>query len=246
MTTDSLFAQIEAWHGDRPRNTILDAGTGRHSLGWLTALPGASITAVTADHGTAAALAADFPRVDIVCDRWSNDALLRGRTFDVVIADYLLGAVDGFTPYVQDLLFPRLRPHVGGRMYIVGLEPWPDRADDPDEQAFIDLCKLRDAAFLLSRVRPYREYPETWVARTLERSGFRVVERTRLPIAHSARSIDKEWGNATRNVATLADRALSAAVIGHADGLRARLKARVARGRLYFGADYVVAAEPIG
>lgn len=246
MTTDALFARIDAWHGDRPARTVLDAGTGRHSLGWLASRPGAAITAITADNGTATALSADFPRADVLLGRWSDDSLLRGRTFDLVIADYLLGAVDGFTPYTQDQLFERLRPHVGGRLYVVGLEPWPDRDDDPDAQAFIDLCKLRDAAFLVSGVRPYREYPEAWVARTLDRSGFRVAERARFPIAHSDRSIDKEWGNATRSVAGLADRALSAAIVGRADALRARLKARIARGRFYFGADYVVAADPIG
>ena len=35
------------------------------------------------------------------------------QVYDVVLADYLLGAVDVFTPYFQTSMFRRLRPHVG-------------------------------------------------------------------------------------------------------------------------------------
>jgi 2-polyprenyl-6-methoxyphenol hydroxylase-like FAD-dependent oxidoreductase len=39
------------------------------------------------------------------------------------IADYLVGAIDGFSPYFQDRAFPRLARHLapGGRMYVIGL-----------------------------------------------------------------------------------------------------------------------------
>lgn len=48
--------------------------------------------------------------------------------FDVVLADYLLGSMDGFTPYRQDVLIERLLPHLapGGTLVLVGLEPIPN------------------------------------------------------------------------------------------------------------------------
>ncbi len=42
-------------------------------------------------------------------------------TYDVILADYLIGAVDGFSPYFQDIILDKLRHHLnpGGRVYIV-------------------------------------------------------------------------------------------------------------------------------
>ena len=52
--------------------------------------------------------------------------------FDTVLADYLLGAVEGFAPYWQGQLFGRLRPLVAKRLYVIGLQPYihgrPDTA----------------------------------------------------------------------------------------------------------------------
>lgn len=243
MTSDALFRHVEDLHRGRPLATVLDAGTGAHSLRWLTTL-GARVTGVTADEPTAARLRTEFPDVELVTGDWQDAGLLSGRRYDVVVADYLLGAVDGFAPYYQEHVFARLHPHVGDRLYAIGLEPWPARDDDPDAQAFIDLCRTRDAAFLLAGTRPYREFPEDWVAHTLERSGFHVVDRMRLPIRHSARTIDREHGNVVR-YAQRADRDLGAALIRRADGLRDRLLARVRREPLLFGHDWVVSAGTV-
>jgi hypothetical protein len=156
-----------------------------------------------------------------------------------VIADYLLGAIDGFAPYYQDHVFARLRPHVGDRLYAIGLEPWPSRHDDPDARTFLDLCRTRDAAFLLAGIRPYREFPESWVARTLTNSGFSVVERARFPIRHSDRTIDREHGNVVR-YAQRVEGNLGAALIQRADALRDRLTARLRERPLVFGNDWVI------
>lgn len=242
MTSDALFQHVEQLQQGRPTATVLDAGTGAHSLRWLTTL-GAAVTGVTADEPTAARLRTEFPDVELVTGDWQDDGLLRGRRYDVVVADYLLGAIDGFAPYYQDEVFSRLRPHVAGRLYAIGLEPWPARDDDPDAQAFIDLCSTRDAAFLLAGTRPYREFPESWVARTLQHSGFAVIDRMRLPIRHSARTIDREHGNAVR-YARRAERDVAGALIRRADALRERLLARVRTRPLLFGNDWVIAAEP--
>lgn len=240
--SDALFDTIAAWHRGRPLTAALDAGTGPHSLAWLGTL-GAPVTAVTTDTDMAAR-ARGTPGARVVHGDWTDPGLLRGERFDLVLADYLLGAVDGFTPYFQDRLFERIRPHVADRLYAVGLQPWPDAASDADARAFLDLVRLRDAAFLVSGVRPYREYPDDWVHRTLSRSGFQVVEVRRFPILHSERTVDREWGNVTRTLRTHPNLTLARAMIARADALRATLHARVRREPLIFGSDWVIAAEP--
>jgi hypothetical protein len=237
-----LFAHVERLHAGRPWGRVLDAGTGAHSLGWIKGLPTDSWTAISADANTVAALRPlERPADRVLHGVWSDHELLAGERFDVVIADYLLGAIDGFTPYVQDRLFERLRPHVGDRLYAIGLEPWAWTAATPEATAFLELVRLRDAAFLAGNVRPYREFPVPWVLRTLERSGFTVVDAKAFAIVHSKRTIDREHGNIVRQAPRIADPALSRAFTIRADALRARALPLIGQ---KFGADWVIAAEP--
>src|SRR5690606_8319512 len=64
------------------------------------------------------------PQDRLLVGNWMDPQLLAGEVYDTVLADYLLGAVEGFAPYWQDRLFARLRPLVGGRLHLVGLEPY--------------------------------------------------------------------------------------------------------------------------
>jgi hypothetical protein len=94
-----LFAYIEELHGRAlPWGDVLDAGTGSHSLGWALALDTASVTAVTGDEGMLRGVQRDFdgklrPTDELVIGNWKHDSFLEGRTYDVVLADYLLGAL---------------------------------------------------------------------------------------------------------------------------------------------------------
>ena len=45
---DALFQQIETWY-NKPFGSVLDAGTGEHSLQWLLSNQTQSITAITGD-----------------------------------------------------------------------------------------------------------------------------------------------------------------------------------------------------
>lgn len=38
---------------------------------------------------------------EIVVGNWRDEQFLEGRVFDTVLADYLVGAIDGFAPYYQ-------------------------------------------------------------------------------------------------------------------------------------------------
>lgn len=48
--------------------------------------------------------------------------------FDTILADYLIGAVDGFSPYTQDVIVEKLSNYLkpGGKIYIIGMNPIPD------------------------------------------------------------------------------------------------------------------------
>ena len=65
---------------------------------------------------------------------------------DVILADYLIGAIDGFSPFTQELTFQRLRRHLapGGRLYVIGLQPLPDHAPAPAD-VVCEVRRLRDA-----------------------------------------------------------------------------------------------------
>ena len=152
--------------------SILDAGTGETSLGWILGAPsyGArldhqSLVAVTAEPGYAAYLRDHFsylmrpgvcvaalPAIrwpfeltttwhgmawhgmawhggeqdSIVVGNWMNDSLLGSDSkFDVVLADYLIGAVEGYAPYQQGAVLERLGDFLNddGILYLVGAEP---------------------------------------------------------------------------------------------------------------------------
>ena len=38
----------------------------------------------------------------IIVANWGDPTLLAGETFDTVLADYLIGAIEGFAPYFQE------------------------------------------------------------------------------------------------------------------------------------------------
>lgn len=245
---DTLFDHVTALQGDRPWGAVLDAGSGRHSLTWIASLATSRWAAVTADPDMAAVIPRGRPGLDrVVLGDWTDPSLLGGEVFDTVLADYLLGAIDGFAPYFQDQLFARLRPHVGGRLYVVGLEPVTFRPETPDERLVAEIARARDATLLLCGERCYREHPVDWVQRSLAASGFRVISARTFGNVFGRRWIDGQIDMCTRRLARLPDPALGHAMGEYLRDLRRRATAHVAaHGGLRAGADHVVAAEPAG
>jgi len=248
---DQLFATVERMQGDQPWGSVLDAGTGSHSLGWLTRLTTARWTAVTGDARRERRLREELKETIRGSDRilsgnWTDPALLHGEVYDVVLADYLLGAIDGFAPYFQDQLFERLRPVVGGRLYVIGQSPYPPAADEGSRLIW-EIARLRDACILLAGHRCYREYPMVWVVRALERSGFVVQEATPMPILYGARFVNGQLDVCLRKLPLFRDPSLVESMRAHIEDLRARALEHIATHKhIRFGEDYVVAAEPAG
>jgi hypothetical protein len=255
---DALFDTIERWQGDRPWGRVLDAGTGAHSLQWIRSLDTTGWTAVTGDPARERNLRGELGAAlrdtdDIVTGNWSDELFLAEQRFDTVLADYLLGALDGFAPYHQDRLFGRLRRHVRGRLYVVGLGPYADGivpgegADTEAGRVILEIARLRDACILLAGHRCYREYPMDWVVRNLEQHGFLVQEAVQVPIVYRARFVNGQLDVCLRKLAYFADQDVAAAMRAHIGEVRARaLDACERLGGLRFGHDHVVAAERVG
>lgn len=239
---DRLFSLIERLHGDSPWGEVLDAGAGEHSLRWLRGRAPRRLVAVTA--GVNAAMREAIGEGELVIGNWTDEALLSGQRFDVVLADYLLGAIDGFAPYFQDQLFGRLHRHVGGVLYVVGLDPLPEATVDPGQRIILDINRMRDACILLAGHRCYREYPMEWTVRSLESSGFRVEAAERVPILFGERYVRSQLGVCERKLPYFADRGLAESMRSAIAALRERALAALATGQIRYGSDYVVAARP--
>ena len=137
-----LESMIREGEGGRGRATGASSSDASSSSSAVVVVPSPrvtmrSYTAVTADeamrrrvHDEAVELGVEGMG-EIVIGNWVDETLLEGRTYNTILADYLVGAIDGFSPYFQDRAFPRLARHLapGGRMYVIGLQPVPDRVE---------------------------------------------------------------------------------------------------------------------
>lgn len=218
---------------------------------WLLSLPSERWTTVTGSPYMAEAVRREIGERQREQDRlivgnWIDPSLLAGEQYDVVLADYLLGAIEAFAPYWQDRLFERLRPLVGARLYLIGLEPYVmNTADDEDARLVAAIGKLRDACLLLGQDRPYREFPMDWTLRQLERSGFHVVDMERIAIRYGERFVTSQLDMAAQAINALPDRRLAIALHAQIAELRTRCLAHIQReGGLRHGHDYIIVAEP--
>ena len=251
-STLGLFAHIESLHGDRSWGSVLDAGTGVNSADWLLSLPAERWTGVTAASGHAAQVrdaVGDRLRPDdrLLLGNWMDPDLLTGEVFDVVLADYLLGAVEGFGPYFQNDLFRRLRPLVGGVLYVTGLDPYVvGDVPTPAARLVREIGRLRDVCLLLADETPYREYPAEWTSHALTEVGLRVTHARRFANRYRETWVNGQLDMALRRLPKLADRRLADTLGDHIERLRvAGLELCRQEGGLRAGADWVIRAEAV-
>lgn len=249
--TSALFRHIEALHGDRPWGRFLDAGTGVNSALWSTALTTEAWTAVTGSPGHAAQVqdrAGSRIRAHdrLIVGNWIDETLLAGEAFDTVLADYLLGAVEGFAPYFQPRLFQRLRPLVDGMLYVVGLDPYVvGPVTTGAERLVRRIGRIRDASLLLADETPYREYPAEWTLDALAAAGFEVTAARRFPNRYREKWVNDQLDMAVRRLPKLAAPAVADAMREAIEDARTEGLALCRReSGLACGADYVIAARP--
>lgn len=248
----ALFTHIEKLQGEAPWGRFLDAGSGVNSSLWSHGLKTHSWAGVTAAPGHARQIEAAVgrklrPQDQLVVGDWTDPRLLADEAFDTVLADYLLGAVEGFSPYFQPQMFRRLRPLSRGVLYVVGLDPYVvGQAGTEAGRMVQQIGRLRDACLLLAGETPYREYPMEWVLETLAASGFEIRSARRFGNRYRAAWVNGQLDMAVRRVEQFEDRALAEAMSGRIEALRAEGLALCRReDGLRFGADYVIAARPV-
>ncbi|WP_019023356.1 MULTISPECIES: class I SAM-dependent methyltransferase [unclassified Thioalkalivibrio] len=250
--TSPIFQAIEKAQGDQPWGSFLDAGTGRKSIEWISRLDTERWTAVTASQEMArttrkAAGAARRRQDRILVGNWMSDQLLFGERFDTVLLDYFIGAIEGFAPYWQDRALHRLRPHVGDRLYLVGVEPYVLVEPKDEAGALVrEIGRLRDACLLIAGNRPYREYPSSWVMRQLGIAGFRVLDVRYFPIHYRERFVNGQLDLCLRQLPHLSDEGLAKAMHHQIEALREHaLPLARSREGLKHGSDYLIVAEPM-
>ena len=247
----SDFSIIEALHGDAPFGTVLDAGTGLRSLKWLTSLQTEACTAVTATTAMAARikrLLGDRLREQdrLVVGNWSDPTFLAGEQFDTVFADHLLGAVEGFAPYFQSSLFPRLRETTLKRLYVIGMQPYVvSKPKDADGALIWEIGRFRDACHLLTGQLPYREFPLDWVIAELRRSGFEPIHSRKARVGYEAYFVNSQIDLALGGLEKMADQSLTRSLRAHGETLRARGLDHVQSQGPLKHTHYVIAADPI-
>ena len=248
--SDCLFRHCERLQAGRPWGRVLDAGTGRNSLSWIAGLEPAEWTAVTATEDRAQRLRREFckssrPRDRVVVGNWTDPSLLHGEVFDVVLADYLIGAVDRFAPYFQYRCLERLKPHVGERLYVIGLEPYPEHAPTAAGRLILDVARLRDACILHAGHRCHREYPLEWMLNALDRSGYDVIDAEVFPIIYRLRFVEEQLDVCRRKLPHLSDRSLARGLEHRVRSLAKAAQASVElQAGVQLGSDYVVTARP--
>ena len=183
------------------------------------------------------------PQDRVLVGNWLDEDLLKGETFQVVLADYLVGAVERFAPYFQSRLLGRLRKHVSNRLYVVGLEPYGDSDGSIDADLVIRIANLRDACLLHSQDRPHREYPRWWMLEELERRGYQVKSSRSFPIAYGKSFVEAEL-DVCREALSKARQDLAKALSVEEARLRIEATTHIARnGPLRWGCDYVISAS---
>jgi hypothetical protein len=264
---DSLFGSIEEQQGDIPFGRVLDSGTGLHSLRWIATLADAkgmsSFTAITADEKMRRSVQQEADDLEVshlgsvIIGNWFgaeplDETILsnEGEFYDTILADYLIGAMDGFSPYEQDQMIPKLSKLLkpGGRLYIVGLEPLPDSAPG-DGNIICKIRQVRDACILLAGHRCYREYPVKWVERQIkanDQTGLNLIRTTTFPILYRHATIVIQINVARSKLPFFPSQELANSMKAVLDDLEQQsLSATHEGGRIRLGFDYVVSAEKI-
>ena len=249
----ALYSYIESLHGDQSWGRFLDAGTGVNSIRWVLERDCTQWIAVTGAKGDADRVRTEAgPALEtgneVLLGNWADRSFLDGEVFDTVLADYLIGAIEGFAPYFQTYMFARLRALTGKVLYLTGLEPYVPIAqpESLDGQLVWQIGRLRDACLLLTGTSPYREYPAPWVADQLQRNGFAVQSVKHFKIGYKARFVNSQIDMCLTRLKRHDDRAVAEALTERAEALRAQaLSAVETNGALRFCRNYVIEARPV-
>lgn len=238
-----LLDQIVLRH-PLPWGDVLDAGTGASSWDWLLRQTCRSRTGITAEEPRARALR-DRPAMgaadEVIVGLWQDSQLLQGRRFDVVLADYLLGACDRYAPHFQEEMIERVVAKCSGWLFLIGLEPQP-APTTPAQRCLFEVAQMRDAVQLLLGNRPHRELPQVWVERHLQKNGAQVVWKERYLNLYDVDWVDREVASLEQNLELFEDRGLAQVLRRRCHALRQRAAEHLKKAASY-SFDYLLGVK---
>jgi len=240
----------------RARGRVLDAGTGGgHMTALLAARRPVELVSVSLDDSSFARAGERLPagavdRVVFILGDLADPGFLAGRTFDLVVGDYLLAAVAGHRPFREDQVLRSLVSRLArdGLLVLTGMEPFEPRRSREGEVVWA-ILRWRDALAILGGDEPYREVPGWWAAERLREAGMKAREPLHSePLRWSPAGLRAVADSGLRAAGRAGDprvlstaRARLGALCREAEGL-ARSGGK--DGRLAWGRDWVVLAGP--
>ncbi len=246
----------------RARGRVLDAGTGGgHMTALLAGLRPAELLSVSLDETSFPEARLRLPpgtdeRVRFVLTDLAGDDLAPelgpGRSYDLVVGDYLLAAVAGHRPFREVDVLARLASLLapGGLLVVTGLEPF-DPPAGPEQEAVWTVHRWWSALTYLGGEEMYREVPSWWVSDRLRERGLAVSPPLwSEPVLWSLGQLREMAADSLARVEGSTDGRLSAYARRHLEAVIARA-ARLpglagGKGRVAYGRDWVVLAEPGG
>jgi len=260
---DTLFDHIMQLHEGHPVASALDAGTGASSLHWVSqVLRPKQWTAVTATEKMAERMQSVKLRRnmregdEVLVGNWKNTTFLEGKKYDLVLADYLVGAVEGHAPYFQEQLFTRLKEHMAkdGRLYVVGKDPTPHPrryaySDKPAFHIYHGIHQVEDIDNLVRACinhvnhRAYREYPLEWVIEMARRAGLKVESQRAFPVIYGSKALHQQLDVCENKLSNIEGRHLLNGITERIAQLRQRVDENpmINTNGVCYGVDYVVA-----
>lgn len=189
---------------------------------------------------------------NIVMGNWFSETnpLELDEQYDTILADYLIGAMAGFSDYHQDLMLPKLAALLkpGGRLYIVGLQPIPDKVDNPAANIICRIRQVRDACILLAGHQCYREYPVDWIHRQVRQiDSLKLVETSKFTILYKHATILRQINVARSKFPYFPTPSLVESMKQVLNQLEQEsYEATEKFGPIKLGFDYVISAEKVG
>lgn len=253
-TTDMIWLGIEEVQGEVPFGDVLDAGTGRESLKWLSRIQAKSLTAVTASETMKqetlrTAEEVGVENLQMVLGNWFGDEPINfDKKFDTILADYLIGAISGFADYYQEMIIPKLVEQLkpGGYLYIIGWEPIPLSGLYADQHIISSMRIVRDTSIMMVGELYYREYPLEWVERQIANTpNCELTNSTKYSIWYGFEKIKSQLDVGRQKLPKFPSKKLARAMRELIDDIEeeARWATTKNGGTIYQGFDYVVAVR---
>lgn len=189
----------------------------------------------------------------IIIGNWDHknpeNELCKGELFDTILMDYLIGAMDAYSPYFQYQIIDRLKQVLnpnGGRIYIVGMQPIQDILSD-EHEILSRMKSLRDGCIFLAGERYYREYPKEWVIQLLQKTpGFTILADEEFVIGNQFSDVQRQLQVARSKFKFFPNQKLA----DEMENILAEFEKEIERyfeeapdNIIYSGFDYLVAAE---